>query len=261
MSFAQVSHHVNHTCATQTTPRGSAANSRGHTPQQSPRTKTPGKDTSPFSSPRSSKGAMIIIRFNASYIQSFKNSMTKSRSIMRNYGGSLLGVGSKIYSIEGNWNPQKYCVGVLHFANRQQADLWYVSDPLIKQQDWLDGADFICVPLYTAAPLDKCVFEIMDLKMSNPKAFFEEYIPNTTDSMVAHGATPCVAATEEHSRIASDYRGLWEPGMVIVHCWPSLQAFRQSYDSEEYQYWKNFRQTCTCTECDVVVFQGETFPF
>lgn len=51
----------------------------------------------------------------------------------------------KVQVLEGTWAYNKG-VALLSFQSFKEAELWRNSVPEIRQQDWLDGVDFIIVP-------------------------------------------------------------------------------------------------------------------
>jgi uncharacterized protein (DUF1330 family) len=46
----------------------------------------------------------------------------------------------------------------------------------------------------------------------------------------------------------------WHPPLLIIHRWPSQEAFRDSYESEEYEPLRSLRQEAT--ESKLVTFEG-----
>jgi len=48
--------------------------------------------------------------------------------------------------VEGSW-PDDRGVAILSFPSLRDAELWKDSVPEIRQHDWLDGVDFVIVPI------------------------------------------------------------------------------------------------------------------
>lgn len=48
--------------------------------------------------------------------------------------------------------------------------------------------------------------------------------------------------------------GDWNPRRIVIHQWPSLEAFHRWYNSEEYKHWKELRQRAAVAR--VVVVEG-----
>jgi len=55
---------------------------------------------------------------------------------------------SQLEVIEGSW-PSDRGVAILSFQSLRDAELWKDSVPEIRQHDWLDGVDFVIVPITT----------------------------------------------------------------------------------------------------------------
>lgn len=49
--------------------------------------------------------------------------------------------------------------------------------------------------------------------------------------------------------------GQWESPMMVVHEFPSLQRFKEWYNSEDYRPWKELRQSCSTVK--VILTEGK----
>ncbi|WP_299198734.1 DUF1330 domain-containing protein [uncultured Amphritea sp.] len=49
--------------------------------------------------------------------------------------------------------------------------------------------------------------------------------------------------------------GCWESNLMVVHEFPSIEQFKEWYNSEEYRPWKELRQSCA--DVNVILTEGE----
>lgn len=77
---------------------------------------------------------------------------------------------------------------------------------------------------------------IIDLEVHD-RARMEQYEKGAFELLARHGARPIVRELR-----AENYEGAWSPKFFVVLEFPSRQAVRDFYDSEEYQPLKALRQ-------------------
>ena len=77
---------------------------------------------------------------------------------------------------------------------------------------------------------------VIDLEVHD-RAKMDEYEKGAIELLARHGARPIV-----REQRAENYEGDWSPNFLVILEFPSRQAVRKFYDSEEYQPLKALRQ-------------------
>lgn len=77
---------------------------------------------------------------------------------------------------------------------------------------------------------------IIDLEVHD-RAKMEQYEQGAIELLARHGAKPIVRELR-----AENYEGAWVPNFLVVLEFPSREAVRNFYDSEDYQPLKILRQ-------------------
>jgi uncharacterized protein (DUF1330 family) len=192
----------------------------------------------------------VVIRFPLSRFQACKNSLVKNLSVHRNYSGDVSGLSQSIQVIEGTW-PRDRGVAVLSFQSFREAELWKDSVPEIRQQDWLDGVDFLIVPITAMPPEGKRFVQLLDLRFHDIDKFMSEYSDDTNAYLQASGANGGIVSTSKIQKI----KGLWDPEYVVMNFWTSPEEFEAAYTSDVYQPLKEKRFECADTNS--CIFQLE----
>ncbi|XP_074658469.1 uncharacterized protein LOC141911367 [Tubulanus polymorphus] len=194
---------------------------------------------------RQTDEVLVIILFGSSYYNRFRNSVIRERSIIKNYGGQIVGISAETTVEEGNW-PKDKAMGLLKFRSLKDARMWSVCDPICKQQDWLDSVDVVVIPLYQPMnPIrdDNRVFiELVDVGVQDADTFYKGYL-GPAISILAETKGKNISNCESGETVK--FRGLWEPGHVIIHQWDNHTDFRCFYDSDAYRDYKKCRQSAT----------------
>jgi uncharacterized protein (DUF1330 family) len=178
----------------------------------------------------------VIIRFPLSRFQACKNSLVKNLSIHRNYSGEVSGLSQMLQVIEGTW-PRDRGVAILSFKTFREAELWKDSVPEIRQQDWLDGVDFLIVPITGMPPEDKRFVQLLDLHFHDFDKFLTEYSSDASAYLQASGAHGGIVSTNKIHKV----KGLWDPEYLVINFWSTPQDFEAAYTSEVYQPMKEKR--------------------
>lgn len=171
--------------------------------------------------------------------QSFVNVMMRNKSILANYSGSLVCTAPEVTVVEGHW-PRNRTLALLHFSSERFARQYLESDPVVRQPDFMGGADFAIVPLKEHPPMDKNFFVIADVSVHDPDTFVNEYSPKTAQ-MKDSGKVAVTAACPEPVK----YKGNWKPNMLIINQWNTATDYHTFYNSDDYQPLKELRQRIT----------------
>lgn len=94
----------------------------------------------------------------------------------------------------------------------------------------------------------KPAYTIVDLDIKDPAAF-EEYRNGHLPTIEKYGGKLLVRGGQFEVM-----EGDWNPRRIVIHQWPSLEAFHRWYNSEEYKHWKELRQRAAVAR--VVVVEG-----
>jgi len=92
-------------------------------------------------------------------------------------------------------------------------------------------------------------YAIIDVDVRDA-AGFEEYVAGHTETVERYGGTVVVAGGRQEI-----IEGEWVPRRLVVHRWPSAEAFKRWYDSEDYRPWKVLRQRVA--DASVVLVEGD----
>ena len=99
-----------------------------------------------------------------------------------------------------------------------------------------------------AAPTDKPAFSIVDVDIRDGKAF-GEYVVGHTATLAAAGGKFLVAGARGEA-----IEGSRVPRTMVIHEWPSMQAFHAWYDGPAYAPWRAKRWAVS--SADVILVQG-----
>lgn len=80
------------------------------------------------------------------------------------------------------------------------------------------------------------VYLLLDVTVKDRDKFMQ-YVEGHKPSMQRYGGRLLFRSNDMES-----IEGAWSPKLFVVHEWPSENAFRSWYDSEEYAPWKKLRQ-------------------
>jgi uncharacterized protein (DUF1330 family) len=80
------------------------------------------------------------------------------------------------------------------------------------------------------------VYVLLDVTVKD-RAKFMEYVEGHRPSFHKYGGTLLFRSNDMEV-----IEGNWSPKLLVVHEWPSEQAFRQWDESTEYAPWKKLRQ-------------------
>ena len=105
----------------------------------------------------------------------------------------------------------------------------------------------------TASPGDeptptRLAYSIVDVDVHDPVAF-AQYVKGHWDTVEAYGGKFLVAGGQ-----FAVVEGKWIPHKVVMHQWPSVEAFYRWLNSEDYRPWKEMRQAAAAA--DVVLVEG-----
>lgn len=154
-------------------------------------------------------------------------------------GGQFLVAGAMPAVIEGSWPARR--VVVHQWPDAATFLAWYDGPayaPWKKVRHAASTANVIVVqgiapspPLADASP----AFVIIDIDVRDGAAF-GRYVQGHSASLLAAGGQFLAAG----GRIEV-IEGSWQPKRVVLHRWPSAQAFDRWYESAEYRPWRELR--------------------
>ena len=157
--------------------------------------------------------------------------MVRSKSVLNNYGGRWLTIAKEATVVDGDW-PMRKTIAILSFPNRERARMWFQSDPIAKQQDWLGGVDVVIVPLQYTAPREKDTFVLLDAGVMDEERFLNEYVNAQIDTLRENGASCYVVASKVHENL----RGLWVPRFIVMHQFPSYEGAVRYYRNGKFPF-------------------------
>jgi uncharacterized protein (DUF1330 family) len=92
-------------------------------------------------------------------------------------------------------------------------------------------------------------YAIIDVDVRDADGF-DEYVAGHAATVEQYGGTLLVAGGRQEI-----IEGEWIPRRLVIHRWPSAEAFKRWYDSEEYRPWKVLRQRVATAS--VVLVEGD----
>jgi uncharacterized protein (DUF1330 family) len=165
-------------------------------------------------------------------------------------GGRFLAAGARGEAIEGARQPRNM---VIHqWPNAQAFLAWYDGPayaPWKPRRMAAATADVILVQgLIESAPSPTVSpgFSVVDIEVRDAAAF-SRYVQGHMPSLNAAGGQFLAAG----GRIEV-IEGQWRPRRVVLHRWPSPQAFRDWYASEAYRPWKELRHAVSSANVALV---------
>ena len=192
----------------------------------------------------------MLIQFDRTYVQDFRNQMIKAMPIMKNYGGQCLGIGEELIPDEGTWQRNK-AMAVFEFSDAKQAQMWIDSDPGLHQPDFMHGADILLVPAKRRG-MSNCWMQVMDVQLAKEhlEYFDKKYAMEHLRTLEQAGGSQLIASA--HSL---KVRGLWDAdtGVLVCNQFPRAQDYRDWYCGDAYQQVKGVRADLGL--CRVVSFQ------
>jgi uncharacterized protein (DUF1330 family) len=91
-------------------------------------------------------------------------------------------------------------------------------------------------------------FSIVDVSVFDT-ATFEKYIKGHWETVEQYGGTFLVAGGKFET-----IEGNWRPNKIVIHQWPSVEAFHRWHDSEDYRPWRELR--FQAASADVTLVEG-----
>ncbi|HYF16230.1 MAG TPA: DUF1330 domain-containing protein [Ramlibacter sp.] len=167
-------------------------------------------------------------------------------------GGRFLAAGAVPQAVEGSWPPRR--VVIHQWANEKAFRDWYQGaayQPWKARRHQAAATQVVLVqgvagsaPSPTQAP----AFVLIDVEVRDGPAF-GRYVQGHMPGMREAGGQ-FLAAGGRLEVVEGD----WTPRRVVIHRWPSAQAFRQWYDSPGYRPWRDIRHGAART--DVALVEG-----
>ncbi|CAH8464505.1 unnamed protein product [Schistosoma rodhaini] len=141
-----------------------------------------------------------------------------------------LNLHAQVVCLDGDWK-RNTTVGFLHFDSAMAAQRWLISDPIVRQHDWLDDAEIWIVPLCTEIRLWNYL-QLSLFNSINEDNFKNQYLPKFEESVSKFGGVPFISSTP----YIEVPRGLKEIDYLIITEWPdedSSLKWNRSHEAEE----------------------------
>lgn len=195
----------------------------------------------PTAAPRpwTDQAAFSIVRVEVRDGKAFGEYVVGHAPTIAAAGGRFLAAGATPQSIEGEWPARRM---VIHQWPRAQAFLdWYDSAayaPWKRLRHAAASADVVLLQgVAGSAPQSDIApaFVVIDVDVHDGAAF-GRYVQGHMPGLRAAGGS-FLAAGGRFQVI----EGGWSPKRLVLHRWPSVEAFRAWYDSAEYRPWRDLR--------------------
>jgi uncharacterized protein (DUF1330 family) len=199
----------------------------------------PAPAAAPQPKPWTDQPAYSIVRVDVRDGKTFGEYVAGHTPTVAAAGGRFLVAGALPQAIEGEWPARRM---VIHQWPKARAFLdWYDSAayrPWKALRHGASSADVLLAqgvagsePAAEVGP----AFVVIDVDVRDGPAF-GRYVQGHLPGLQAAGGIFVVAG----GRVQS-VEGAWSPKRLVVHRWPSAEAFRRWYDSAEYRPWRDLR--------------------
>lgn len=98
------------------------------------------------------------------------------------------------------------------------------------------------------SPESPPAYSIVDVSVFD-QATFDEYVKGHWPTVEKYGGKFLVAGGKFET-----IEGNWRPKKIVIHQWPSGEAFHRWHDSEEYRPWRELRYQAA--SADVTLVEG-----
>jgi uncharacterized protein (DUF1330 family) len=96
----------------------------------------------------------------------------------------------------------------------------------------------------------KKAYNIVNILRISDQEKFNEYVVGHIPTIEKFGGKFLVKGN-----FGEVLEGGWESNLIVVHEFPSIERFKQWYESEDYRPWKELRQSCS--DVNVILTEGE----
>lgn len=228
------------------------------TPAPAPAPATPAPTPAPAPSagsaaaprPWTDQPAYSIVRIEVRDGKAFGEYVAGHTPTIAAVGGSFVVAGARPQAVEGNW-PNRLMV-IHQWPNARTFLDWYEGAayaPWKRIRHGASSAEVVLVQGVAAAdpmPAEAPAFAVIDVEVRDGPAF-GRYVQGHMPGLRAGGGV-FLAAGGRHQVI----EGSWNPRRIVMHRWPSAQAFRTWYESEEYRPWRDLRWSAANTDVGLV---------
>jgi hypothetical protein len=87
------------------------------------------------------------------------------------------------------------------------------------------------------------IIQLLDMEFVNKEAFLDEYVSQAEPYLRRFDASPAMVSTCKNRK----FRGLWEPGHIVVNWWANPEQFWSAYQSGEASHYVIDSAACYCT--------------
>ena len=205
---------------------------------------------SPEPRPWTDQPAYSIVRIEVRDGKAFGEYVAGHTPTIAAAGGSFLVAGARPQTVEGAW-PNRLMV-IHQWPNARTFLDWYEGlayAPWKRLRHSASSAQVVLVQGVAGAdpmPPEAPAFAVIDVEVRDGPAF-GRYVQGHMPGLRAGGGV-FLAAGGRHQVIEGD----WTPRRIVMHRWPSGEAFRGWYESPEYRPWRDLRWSAASTDVGLV---------
>ncbi|PVD20467.1 hypothetical protein C0Q70_18623 [Pomacea canaliculata] len=199
------------------------------------------------------------MRYKAEMDRRIRNCLIRMKGRIKQYGpGVCLGITSEVSASVGitsevavlesfpnsEWGDRRdWCLAVFMFPSEKQATLWYISEPELKQHDFLPPSDSValfCMPLRYLPQPGNLTFNWEEMHNVRSNSFLQkEYIDKVASLYDAKGVNHGVIFVQDpgSQNQMKRFKDAWIPysahAYCAVHLFESPSAFYDVYHSDK----------------------------
>jgi len=207
---------------------------------------------------------IVFMRYKAEMDRRIRNALIRMSGRIKQYGpGHIVGVADKVTVVEAppasEWlQRDDWCFAVFAFPNERLANLWYVSEPELKQHDFMPpggSVQLFSMDIRYLPQMGKNTFNWVELSDIKSKSYLQsEYIDKAARLMdqrcVNHGVVfiKDTAADEKFNRLKESWIPYKPLANFALHLYDHEKQFWEIYNSAEYAPLRDARhQLCNTT--------------
>ncbi|XP_059164449.1 uncharacterized protein LOC131947295 isoform X1 [Physella acuta] len=214
--------------------------------------------------PAANGQVIVFMRYKAEMDRRIRNALIRMSGRIKQYGpGHIVGIANKVTVVESpphsEWlQRDDWCFAVFAFPNERLANLWYVSEPELRQHDFLppsDGVQLFSMDIRYLPQMGKNTFNWMELSDIKSKSYLQsEYIDKAArllDSKCVNHGVVFVKDSVVDDKL-NRMKDTWIPYKTMtnfaLHMYDNEDQFWSIYNSSEYRPLREARhQLCNTT--------------
>lgn len=194
---------------------------------------------------------MVMMRYKQEMDRRIRNCIIRMKGRIRQYGpGVCLGIADKVHVLEAtrssDWGSRSdWCIAVFVFPSEAQAQLWYISEPELKQHDFLppsDGVQLFATHLRYLPQPGKLTFNWEELHNVRSNSFLQkEYVDRVAglydQQSINHGVifVQDPASPKEVARFKDSWMAYSEHTYCVLNLFSNEDHFFSVYNSDQYR--------------------------